>query len=517
MGLREKALLFRRNENPNESESFDFSVDFISKFSGKIIPDSELEIIQAHVERLASDLERKSIDIQTLFEIARELNSTLQLDDLIQIVIFTLIGHFQVSNVAIFEISADRADTAMLIGQRGFSDLIDLYLTEEFKAFLSQQHEPLTIESIAEFEEEYGILSEAGGKTLIPMKGKENLSGLVLTGERLTGNEYTAEERSFLFTVASLAGIAIENASLYAKLDRKYRELSTLYDVSRVINSSDDYDIVIELILETITTGFGVNKALLYSEKEGRYEILRVVGLDSVLVGSELKISESQSEAFEGSETQILPISRELLEYANTLNMLLVPLESAGTRIGGLIIFEMEESAMDPDINKDLTSLFAIIASQIAPPILMTKIMKEDKEKVQDPFTPVLALIEDAISRSKDFDMDATFAMLKLTRFKNYASQYGGENAHGKFADMSSKVQKILPESAGLIRYSSGSLLFSLPAISESDFEELRDGILFEAKKVFGNEKELDIGIDFADARYPQNASDAFEILSLLE
>jgi transcriptional regulator with GAF, ATPase, and Fis domain len=512
MGLREKASRYRIGKSEDIIENFELL------FAGKTLTQSELtdikHEIKSRISEITSILDRKLIDMNTLFEIGKELNSTLHVDDLMQIVIFTLMGQFQIFDVAIYFIRDSHTD---LHAQKGFTDLPGFEFSAKFIDFIGSKDNALAVDELLEYPDEYTHLFNSGATLVIPVKGKNRLMGMIFLGAKMNNEKFADEEKGFSYTLASLAGIALDNARLYSELDKRYQELSTLYKVSNVINSSDDYDLVLALILETITTGFGVKKALVLSHDDNIYQVVETVGMDSSLKTMEINFTNTENKMMDDNVTGILDINPDLSQYASDfLRCLFIPLRSVAAKVGAIIIFEFDQYTVHPE-NTDLINLFSIIASQIAPPVFMTKLIKMEKEKIQDPFTPLLELINKEIEKVENFGVDITFAMLKLTNFNKYIEFYGGGKAFQKFDALSAKIKKDLPPEVKPVRYGSNRILFIMPAIAQTDFEDVKDSILLTSQSFFKDDQEVDIGIDFLSVKYPDDTEDKFAILSRIE
>lgn len=513
MSLKEKAVKYKRLIDGVATPSFDMST-----YVGKVLTDnnaSEIrEYLNQQIDTVTSLLDRKLIDMQTLFEIGRELNSTLNINDLLQIIIFTLMGQFQAMDVAIFMIDNNNAD---IIGSNGFKEMAKFPVSQQLLNFLTEKDSAVEISAICDFSSEYQYLQRFEVVLLIPMKGKDNVSGFIVVGKRMSEQGYNDEEKQFTYIMASLAAIALENARLFDELDKKYSELSTLYEVSKVINTTDDYDLVLSLIVETVSTGFGVKKAVLITNTDDVYSVADLVGLDEGLRSKVITLGDAENNLMNDNEVAVISLSdvfkNDISDYSKAL---FIPLISIDTKVGALVIFESDKYKIVAD-NEGLMGLYAIIASQIAPPIFMTKMLKNEKEKIQDPFTPVLTLIQSEMEKAKSYDLDVTFAMLKLNNFAKYVEFYGGEQAQNKFQEMASKIKKSIPDTIDMVRYSSNRVLFIMPAIAQMDFDETKDTILNTVSKIYKEDDKVDIAMDFLSAKYPDECQDKYSALALIE
>ena len=59
------------------------------------------------------------------------------------------------------------------------------------------------------------ILKMLKPSLIVPLMSKGILNGMIILGERINIKNFTENEKEYLLDIASLAGIAIHNASLY--------------------------------------------------------------------------------------------------------------------------------------------------------------------------------------------------------------------------------------------------------------------------------------------------------------
>jgi diguanylate cyclase (GGDEF)-like protein len=172
--------------------------------------------------------EKKIYDQRQLIEISRALNSTLDYKYLINAVVDVCLAQVQTLSAALFLIPEMDADSLELVPDfKGF-DLI--YSLDHYKISLesslihlfketNKAYTILELETHSRLQnnKEVLILKELGGHLIIPMKAKGNIIGLIILGEKITGEEYTNSEKEFLVDLASLGAIAVDNARLYER------------------------------------------------------------------------------------------------------------------------------------------------------------------------------------------------------------------------------------------------------------------------------------------------------------
>ena len=170
--------------------------------------------------------EKKIYDQRQLIEISRALNSTLDYEYLIEAVLDMCLAHVQTLQAAMFLTADLDADQLTLVeGYKGFElnkehAEYSIPLSSKLVEFLTGKTRSLTVEEIEELvpgDDSIRMLREIGADLLVPMKVKGKIIGLIALGEKLVGSEYLEPERNFLLDLASLGGIAVENARLYER------------------------------------------------------------------------------------------------------------------------------------------------------------------------------------------------------------------------------------------------------------------------------------------------------------
>lgn len=512
MGLREKAFQIKKEFSSDRINNLE------SYYEGKVLKQSDLQDLKAdfnrQIQSITSQLDRKLLDMQTLFEIGKEINSTLNLSDLINILLFTLIGQFRLYDIAIFIL---KDNLFYLLDKKGALELQSFQAAAEFINWTLGLDTAISLQDSHPFPELLKLFKASKLNVLVPMKNKENMAGLLLLGNKAGTESYSKDDFNFIYTLASLAGVAIENAHLYEILDKKYNELSTLYDVSRVINSSDDYSAVLSLIVETITTGFGVKKGLLFIEEYGNFIVRKTIGLSDGNIGKKIITDSPVNKLLKDNKTDVVPFNDGSLDK-NPLNVpaLLIPLVSLGKCIGGIFVFEFEHYIIGQE-NKDLINLFSIIASQVAPQALLTRMIQEQKEMLENPYQSIIRLIESEIEKAKAFELNVAFLMLKLVNFNKYNELHGSNEAFLRMDQLLESTKQIIPSPGLSVRYSSNQILYILPAILKNDLDDLTNSLYDKVKEVFIDNQQISIEANISTSTYPDTSEDKFALLNLIE
>lgn len=168
--------------------------------------------------------ERKIFDLKQLIEISKGLNSSLEYNILIDSILLTCMGQMQLIKAGIFiQKGLDDKSYVLHRSYKGYDLDHDIeYIlpeTSHIIKILEVDYDCIDWEdvksSIEVDTQEYETLHTINPTLIVPLKGKDKLNGIIILGERINEEPFNESEREYLLNIASLAGIAIQNAYLY--------------------------------------------------------------------------------------------------------------------------------------------------------------------------------------------------------------------------------------------------------------------------------------------------------------
>jgi two-component system cell cycle response regulator len=167
--------------------------------------------------------ERKIFDLKQLIEISKGLNSTLDYNVLIDSILLTCMGQMQLMKAGIFTKKEISRDVFVLHrNYKGFdlkhSIEYEILPDSPFMKFLEENFGCYELKEIIERVEDdhsFQTLKIIDPDLIVPLKGKGELNGIIILGARINVEGFLQSEKEFLLDIASLAGIAIQNAYLY--------------------------------------------------------------------------------------------------------------------------------------------------------------------------------------------------------------------------------------------------------------------------------------------------------------
>lgn len=113
-----------------------------------------------------------------------------------------------------------------------------------------------------------------GMEVFLPVRRSGALIGLMALGLRRSGQPYTGPDLGLLATLADQTAVALENASLFDRVQRRAEQLALLNEIGRVITSSLDLEPAVDLIAERIESAFKVAAGFIFLLDEPRGELM---------------------------------------------------------------------------------------------------------------------------------------------------------------------------------------------------------------------------------------------------
>lgn len=170
------------------------------------------------------DYERLVYDLQQVMEISRSFGTMLELPRLIDSILYISMAQMHVLGAGVYIRRAIDSD-AYILGNnvQGFEldPTVDYAIPSDSKlvesvTLLGKSFTIEELEMLIPKDKDLKKLSSLNPSLIVPLLFKNHLNGILFLGERFPVGEegFTPYEREQIFTIASLAAVAINNASL---------------------------------------------------------------------------------------------------------------------------------------------------------------------------------------------------------------------------------------------------------------------------------------------------------------
>jgi two-component system, cell cycle response regulator len=168
--------------------------------------------------------EKKIYDLMQLIEIFKGLNSSLiDYNKLIDTILLACMGQMQLVRAGIFlKKDIDKNIFVLHRNYKGFdpdhSTDYEIQGESAFIEFLDKNYRCYEMEELVNVfsgDPEFDVIKILSPDLIVPLRGKDKLNGIIVLGERIKDEPFSAEEKEYLLSISSIAGVAIHNAYLY--------------------------------------------------------------------------------------------------------------------------------------------------------------------------------------------------------------------------------------------------------------------------------------------------------------
>ncbi|MBN2656209.1 MAG: sensor domain-containing diguanylate cyclase [Spirochaetales bacterium] len=166
--------------------------------------------------------EQKIKDLRELIDIGKSLNSNLSYATLLDSLLLTCMGRAMVVKAGLFiRHDVDSTDFTLYRNYEGFNPdkSVDFSIPEKSELIFSLKKAsgcltmPELLDDIREISD-IKLFTILDPSLIIPIVMKNDLQGIIILGEKITGTVFSDEEKHFLRNVADLGAIAIHNTFL---------------------------------------------------------------------------------------------------------------------------------------------------------------------------------------------------------------------------------------------------------------------------------------------------------------
>ncbi|MCK5739958.1 hypothetical protein KAH55_12275, partial [bacterium] len=198
-------------------------LDFLNSLSNIAAASVENGLMFHELNTVNRQLDKKVQELKTLFEIGKELNSTLDVDKIVNLLVYTVMGEMVVNRVAIFLKDADKFELSLSRGLESTEINPRELLGPELQELLATIVAPIIIAKTAHDKPELEPLHEMGFSVIVPLRIQEKNEGVLLLGPKITKIPFHDNEMEYLATLGNQAMISLANARLFEDTLEKKR------------------------------------------------------------------------------------------------------------------------------------------------------------------------------------------------------------------------------------------------------------------------------------------------------
>jgi len=193
-------------------------IEFLTSLSNIATTSIENAIVFERLSKVNRELDHKIQELNTLFDIGKELNLTFDKSVILKLISYALMGQVTVNNFIITVKEGEIFTAALVKGSQFKMDT-----GEKCQALCAQSSFITTPYLRGDVSEYDNILSEHGILVVVPMLIQNEIKGYVFLAEKITKQKYRKSDLEFLQTLGNLAIISLENARLFQETLEKQK------------------------------------------------------------------------------------------------------------------------------------------------------------------------------------------------------------------------------------------------------------------------------------------------------
>ena len=216
------------------------------------LSESEVAAAQAQVER-------RIREVATVYDIGQAMDK-VEIDRLLDMITEKAAAVMEAQACSLL-LKLPESDSLVIAASHGLPDDVvenaRIFVGSSIAGRVVETGEPLLLNSLADDPRFHGSavhsVPDVSSSICMPMKNEDGAVQGVLCIRRRAAAPFFTEEDLRLFSIfATQAGLAINNAQLYARLNHKLQELSTLAALTETITSTLDLDQVLNQVADNI-------------------------------------------------------------------------------------------------------------------------------------------------------------------------------------------------------------------------------------------------------------------------
>lgn len=331
-----------------------------SKLAGNILPDSDKGIISASDIELIEVANRRIQELSIVNKISEAVISTLDLTQLLDLAIeqcLFAIGA-TVGSIMLLDDDAKRLTIKAAKGlPQKVVELASTAVGEGIAGWVALHGKPVLVHD-ARQDPRFKMnryRDDITSAMSVPLKARGRVIGVINASTVELGRRFGPVEVEFLSTIANQVALAIDNAQLYERLNRRSAELSSLLQMSEAITSTLELREILSLLSEKFMAVPNVDTGVLlaYDADTGRFRYLDGHGLherDRKSAYLQLALPIAKDALATGGPvccemSQDSPHASEVAELEGLMSAVCIPLTAADRIVGAVVLFSMKPHA----------------------------------------------------------------------------------------------------------------------------------------------------------------------------
>jgi phosphoserine phosphatase RsbU/P len=197
-------------------------LEYLKSLSNIAATSIENGLMVLKLQEVNRRLDKKIQELNTIFEIGKELNSTLDTNKILNLLSYAVMGEMIINRCLIFLEENGKMELKMSKGLQDNNELIQ-FEKEEFLLKLSELTDPVYLKLGNDYHPSLINFQKANFPVIVPMRIQNKTKGILAIGERITKLPFYEDDLEFLYTLGNEALICLENARLFEETLEKQK------------------------------------------------------------------------------------------------------------------------------------------------------------------------------------------------------------------------------------------------------------------------------------------------------
>ncbi|WP_342505454.1 sensor domain-containing diguanylate cyclase [Sporosarcina sp. FSL K6-2383] len=402
---------------------------------------------------------------------------------------------------------------------KAFPDFpVELFLSHEQKEFrhsyklldYMNEREP-TMTAFVSGEVTIEEMLELEGRFInVPIVGRQGIYG-VLRMEVPIDFVFSASDDNFIRVVATTAGNALENASLYDQSHRVIEDLQLINETSRKLNSNMPFNEMISFLKEQLKqTFYPMETAFIFYDETGDYKVsplssdffrLKTGGEYIKLASTNLK--NGKEALFEANYSST--VSEKVLYES----IIAIPIMNQEKVAGFVILVHKEPYFFSFESFKLMGSLIGHSSLALANSILQGQLQElVDKDNLTKLYTR--SYLDKVVEESIENDETGVFLLLDVDNFKFVNDTYGHAKGDGVLQQISSAILSEVTDLGTAARWGGEEIAIYLPLVDLTKGTELASRMVELIPTVTEPQVTVSIGVNSWKKEQPMTFQELF-------
>ena len=197
-------------------------LEYLKSLSNIAATSIENGLMVQQLQNINRRLDKKIQELNTIFEIGKELNSTLDSDKILNLLSYAVMGEMIINRCLIFLDENGEMKLQMSKGLQNDDELAQ-FEKEGFFGKLFELTDPIYLNKDEDYHPPLQNFKKLNFPVIVPMRIQNKTKGILAIGERITKTPFYDDDLEFLFTLGNEALICLENARLFEETLEKQK------------------------------------------------------------------------------------------------------------------------------------------------------------------------------------------------------------------------------------------------------------------------------------------------------